>query len=63
MARNTLAATGNASKGFFSGGFNDTIDVAVADRTTYATETTAAVSGANLSLAREGPAAAGTGIF
>jgi len=45
-------------KGFFSGGSTGSHS-AVADRTTYATEVTAAVSGANLSVARDGPAAAG----
>jgi len=62
LARRSLAAAGNASKGFFSGGTTSS-DSAVADRTTYATEVTAAVSGADLSVARYGPAAAGTGIF
>ena len=45
-------------KGFFSGGSTGA-DSAVADRTTYATEVTAAVSGANLSVARRYLAAAG----
>jgi hypothetical protein len=45
-------------KGFFSGGPSSV----VADRTTYATETTAAVSGANLSVAREGLGAAGNAL-
>jgi hypothetical protein len=45
-------------KGFFSGGSTGSVS-AVADRTTYATETTAAVSGANLSVARYLLAAAG----
>ena len=62
LARRSLAAAGNASKGFFSGGTTSS-DSAVADRTTYATEVTAAVSGADLSVARNNLAAAGTGIF
>jgi hypothetical protein len=45
-------------KGFFSGGTTGSVSL-VADRTTYATETTAAVSGANLSAARSHLAAAG----
>ena len=45
------------TKGFFSGGIADSIQVT--DRTTYSTETTAAVSGANLSQARYALAAAG----
>jgi hypothetical protein len=45
-------------KGFFSGGFTGA-DSVVADRTTYSTEVTAAVSGANLSVARRYLAAAG----
>ena len=44
------------TKGFFSGGYTGSL-VATADRTAYSTETTAAVSGANLSQARESPAA------
>ena len=47
------------TKAFFSGGYNGSSAVATADRTTYSTETTAAVSGANLSLARYYLAAAG----
>ena len=39
------------TKGFFSGGDTGSV-VATADRTNYSTETTAAVSGANLSQAR-----------
>jgi len=46
------------TKGFFSGGYAGTY-LATADRTTYSTETTAAVSGANLSQDRYGLAAAG----
>ena len=46
------------TKGFFSGGSTGSY-LATADRTTYATETTAAVSGANLSQARGYLAAAG----
>ena len=45
------------TKGFFSGGYTG-VGVATADRTTYSTETTAAVSGANLSQARYALAAA-----
>ena len=46
------------TKGFFSGGYTSS-NVATADRTTYSTETTSAVSGANLSQARRVLAAAG----
>ena len=46
------------TKGFFSGGYTGSY-VATADRTTYSTETTAAVTGANLSQARGYLAAAG----
>ena len=46
------------TKGFFSGGDTGS-QVATADRTTYSTETTAAVSGANLSQARFALGAAG----
>ena len=46
------------TKGFFSGG-NAGSNVATADRTTYSTETTVAVTGANLSQARYHLAAAG----
>lgn len=54
---------GNSDKGFFAGGGipggSTTTFYTTADRTTYATETTAAVSGANLSQARSGAAGAG----
>ena len=46
------------TKGFFSGGYTGVV-VATADHTNYSTETTAAVSGANLSQARYGAGAAG----
>ena len=46
------------TKGFFSGG-ETASNQATADRTTYSTETTAAVTGANLSQARRALAAAG----
>jgi hypothetical protein len=46
------------TKGFFSGGYTGS-NVVTADRTTYSTETTAAVTGANLSQARRELAAAG----
>lgn len=62
QARTTLAAAGNSEKGFFAGGSSaaPTPSVAAtADRTRYSTETTAAVSGANLSQARERIKAAG----
>ncbi|OUX36581.1 MAG: hypothetical protein CBE33_05150, partial [Candidatus Pelagibacter sp. TMED273] len=57
QARYQLAAAGNAEKGFFSGGWTGSYQV-TADRTTYSTETTAAVTGANLSQARRDLAAA-----
>ena len=44
------------TKGFFSGGYTAS-PVVTADRTTYSTETTAAVAGANLSQARQSLAA------
>jgi hypothetical protein len=60
QARLSLAAVGNADKGFFSGGSTPTpATVATTDRTTYSTETTAAVVGANLSQARIELAGAG----
>jgi len=46
------------TKGFFSGG-QATVAVATSDRTNYSTETTSAVSGANLSQARQLAYAAG----
>ena len=46
------------TKGFFSGGYKGSY-VTTADRTTYSTETTAAVAGANLSQARTYIGAAG----
>lgn len=62
QARASTASVGNSDKGFFSGG-QTTSPTSVAqttsDRTTYSTETTAAVSGANLSQARAYAAAAG----
>jgi hypothetical protein len=61
-AKRSVAATGNADKGFFSGGTPSTAagsQVVTADRNFYATETTAAVTGANLSQARQSFAAQG----
>lgn len=53
-------ATGNSDKGFWSGGLSAPATfLATADRTTYSTESTAAVTGANLSQVRW--AAAGVG--
>lgn len=69
QARTALAAAGNACKGFFSGGSNPSpsiSSIATACRTTYATETTAAVPGANLTQARYLLASSGNackGIF
>lgn len=55
-----VMATGNICKGFFTGGANfSTIPVqffVTADRTTYSTETNAAVPGANLTQAKSGAA-------
>jgi hypothetical protein len=61
QARYALAAAGNADKGFFSGGGIDIFSTpaTTTDRTTYSTETTAAVAGANLSQARYTLGAAG----
>ena len=57
QARKAMGSAGNADKGFSSGGDTDVgsgvvSGLATADRTTYSTETTAAVSGANLSQSR-----------
>jgi hypothetical protein len=55
QAREGPGAVGNADKGIFAGGataVGSTTPVTTADRTIYSTETTAAVSGANLSQAR-----------
>lgn len=62
QARYYLAAAGNVDKGFFSGGIVTspaTVAVATSNRTTYSTETTAAVSGSNLSTATWGLGAVG----
>jgi hypothetical protein len=61
QARALLAAAGNADKGFFAGGGQSGSPVfrTTADRTIYSSETTAAVSGANLSQARSELSAAG----
>jgi hypothetical protein len=53
------SASGNADKGFFTGGQTPVVVLATTDRTTYSSETTAAVSGANLSQARSAHASAG----
>ena len=56
QARSTPAGAGTADKGFIAGGSTSQTSpfgiVATTDRTTYSSETTAAVSGANLSQAR-----------
>lgn len=52
-------AAGNALKGFFSGGY---FYIVTADRLTYGTEVTAAISGANLSQARRYVTATGNAI-
>ena len=58
MARNLLAATGNSDAGYFGGGAVP--DGNVTDKTTYSSDTTAALpSSANLSPARYGIAATG----
>lgn len=65
-ARTWTAATGNVDKGIFSGGFtqvngspSNAFSYAVAERVTYATDTLAYISGANLTVARHQLAAAG----
>lgn len=57
----SASTSGNPTKGFFMGGESTTpvARVATADRTTFSTETTAAVSGANLSQARQSLAGVG----
>lgn len=62
QARAHFPGVGNSDKGFFSGGFTVVLGTAVttADRTRYSTETTAAVSGANLSQTRAEPVGIGT---
>lgn len=53
--RGGASGSGNSDKGFFCGGANLTFSVfPTADRVRYATETVAAVSGANLVQARDG---------
>lgn len=73
VARRALAGYGNADKGYFSGGCDDSSggpttpaaqDVStswstVTDRLTYSTDVTAAVPGADLVTAKEGPAGVG----
>ena len=63
QARAQIAGAGDATKGFFYGGFvQPTAPIATTrtDRTTYSTEATAAVPGANLSQARYDMGAAGS---
>ena len=57
VARSYLAATGNSTHGYFSGGTSPI--KSTMERVTYASDTTAAVPGANLSLARYDLAATG----
>ena len=61
LSRINLAATGNSTAGYFGGGEPSagTPQYATMDKVTYATDTTAAVPGANLSLARYALAATG----
>lgn len=62
QAREGPGAAGNSDKGIFAGGataVGSATPVITADRNTYSTETTAAVSGANLSQARALLAAVG----
>jgi len=61
QARGYPQSVGNSDKGFFSGGLGagGTTYLATADRTNYSTETTAAVSGANLPQNRYGGGTAG----
>jgi len=61
QARYDLSGAGNSDKGFFAAGFNVAANAAVttSNRTRYSTETSAAVSGSNLTQAVMNPAAAG----
>lgn len=56
VTRGGLAATGDITKGFFSGGealvTGSTVNYTTTDKITYTTETIAAVSGANLTYVR-----------
>ena len=59
-ARYNLAATGNSTAGYFGGGKTNFASpglYSTMDKTTYASDTTAAVPGAALSAARRGVAA------
>jgi hypothetical protein len=53
-----LAATGNSTAGYFGGGEYAGPNSKM-DKLTYSSDTTAAVPGANLSVARQGPGATG----
>ena len=58
VVRNSLAATGNSTHGYFGGGYDTgSNEVSRMDKVTYASDTTAVVPGAALSLSRRGIAA------
>jgi hypothetical protein len=62
LARYDMGATGNSTHGYFGGGFPGVslyTPVSTMDKVTYASDTTAAVPGANLTAARYGLAATG----
>jgi hypothetical protein len=61
-ARFALAATGNSTAGYFGGGNSPAAPsvTSLMDKLTYSTDTTAAVPGANLSIARRNIAATGS---
>jgi len=57
ISRYLIAATGNSTSGYFSGGWNPANSLT--SKVTYSSDTTAAVPGANLSVARYNLAATG----
>ena len=59
VARNSLGATGNSTHGYFGGGSNGFDGLSIMDKTTYASDTTAAVPSANLISARYNLSATG----
>lgn len=63
VARNSLAATGNSSYGWFGGGFSESDFHSNVDRIDYANDTAIASVRGPLSLARHALAAAGTSSY
>jgi hypothetical protein len=57
--RQTLAATGNSTAGYFGGGLSAYGQFSIMDKVTYSTDTRTTVPGANLSVARSRLAATG----